>query len=180
MPLPLRAPARAPKSRSFDAAQRAAHAHLPRMLSVATRILGDSDLAHDAVQEALLTLWLAPRVPENLRAWLIRAVVHRSLHARRGEQRRRKWEERAGAEWAEACPLCEPDRDLERAEARNLLDRALAQLTEEQRLVLALRETEGLDYEAIAARLGVPIGTVRSRLNRARAALREELGTKAS
>lgn len=71
--------------------------------------------------------------------------------------------------------MCGPEDELERAELRNLLDQALASLREEQRLVLVLREIEGLDYEAIAAQLDVPIGTVRSRLNRARAALREEI-----
>lgn len=161
---------------SPDARARAAWRHSPHLLRIAKRILQDPDLAHDAVQEALCTLAAAPRAPENVLAWLLRAVVHRSLHLRRSELRRRKWEERGGLDWARSCAMCGADQEIERAEQRNLLDEALARLSEEQRLILALREVEELDYEAIASQLRVPVGTVRSRLNRARAALRGELG----
>lgn len=149
--------------------------HLNRLLAVAERILGCPDEARDAVQEALVTLWETADIPENLRAWLVRTVVHRSLHRRRGAERRRKWEERAGLEMSTWCALCDPARSAEGAELRQQLESALRVLSEEQQIVIALRALHGLDYQAIAAELGVPVGTVRSRLNRARAALREEL-----
>ena len=149
--------------------------HLGRLLQVAERILGCPDEARDAVQEALITLWEAAEAPANLRAWLVRTVIHRSLHRRRGAERRRKWEERAGVEMSTWCLLCDPQRSAEGSELRRQLDVALRALSEEQRLVVALRALEGLDYQAISARLGVPVGTVRSRLNRARAALQQEL-----
>ena len=112
--------------------------------------------------------------PPNPRGWLVRTVVHRSLHARRSAQRRRKWEERAGVEWAATCPLCDPSEAVEARELERRLSQALDGLSDEHKIVVALR-AEGLDYQEIAERLAVPIGTVRSRLNRAREALRSEL-----
>lgn len=158
---------------------RAVAPHLARLRAVAERILGCPDQAHDAVQEVLLTLWRTAELPENLRAWLMRTVIHRALHARRTEERRRKWEDLAGQEAANECLLCHPLRDPEREsesrELRQRLESALRALSEEHLRVVELRAFEGLEYDEIARRLGVPIGTVRSRLNRARLALRGEL-----
>ncbi len=145
--------------------------HLAQLTEVAERILGTGEQADDAVQEALVTLWNTRDLPPNPRSWLVRTVVHRSLHARRTAERRRKWEERAGFDWALTCPLCDPSETLEAQELEQRLERALAGLRDDQRIVVALR-AEGLDYQEIADRLEIPIGTVRSRLNRAREALR--------
>lgn len=149
---------------------------------VAERILGSSDQADDVVQEALLTLWSTREAPDNLRGWLVRTVTHRSLHRRRSEQRRRFWEARAAESWraqGEACALCGPEHDAESRELRRDLERALDELSDDQRLVVAMRAFAGLEYAEIAGRLELPVGTVRSRLNRARRALRERLGSDA-
>jgi RNA polymerase sigma-70 factor (ECF subfamily) len=69
-----------------------------------------------------------------------------------------------------------PDRELARKELGARLKCALQHLPFEQRTALVLREVEGLRYEEIAFSLGLPVGTVKSRLTRARQALREELG----
>jgi RNA polymerase sigma-70 factor (ECF subfamily) len=69
-----------------------------------------------------------------------------------------------------------PHRDLERSRLRAKIRLAVAALPEDQRAVIALREWDGLAYEEIAAIEGVPVGTVRSRLARAREALRDALG----
>jgi RNA polymerase sigma-70 factor (ECF subfamily) len=98
--------------------------------------------------------------------------VHRSLHERRTQQRRRHWEGAAGAALVEGCPLCTPQRELEQREIGAVLDRALGALAEPYRAPFVLRELEGWDYTRIARSLAIPIGTVRSRLNRARTALR--------
>lgn len=152
-----------------------AQSHVPRMLLVARRILGCDDLAWDAVQEALILLWHEEHPPHDLVGWLVRAVVHRSLHQSRSRRRRRAHEERSGAwpslddEHSDPCGA---------AQARELAEHiahCLAQLPPAFRRVLAARDVEGLDYEQIAARLKLPIGTVRSRLHRARAMLRELL-----
>ncbi|MEM7409309.1 MAG: RNA polymerase sigma factor [Myxococcota bacterium] len=150
--------------------------HLGRLVEVAERILGSGAEADDAVQEALVTLWKAEVTPPNPRGWLVRTVVNRSLHARRTAQRRRKWEERAGIDWVTTCPLCDPEEAFENGELQQELDRALDALCDEHRMVVALR-VEGLEYHEIAERLSLPVGTVRSRLNRARSALRAELET---
>ena len=151
--------------------------HLQRLTEVAERILGSGEEAEDAVQEALVTLWRSKEAPPNPRGWLVRTVVHRSLHARRTALRRRKWEERAGVDWVTTCPLCDPSETVEAQELQQQLDHALEGLSDDHRIVVALR-AEGLEYHEIAERLGVPVGTVRSRLNRARDALRTEFGSR--
>jgi len=69
----------------------------------------------------------------------------------------------------------DPSQRLEQQEQNQQLSDALDRLKEEYRSVLVLREMEGLDYDAIAEILNVPVGTVRSRLHRARTQLKEEL-----
>ena len=68
-----------------------------------------------------------------------------------------------------------PSKRLEQQEQNQQLADALGRLKEDQRRVLVLREMEGLDYDAISEILDVPVGTVRSRLHRARTQLKEEL-----
>lgn len=68
-----------------------------------------------------------------------------------------------------------PEDDAERHERHQLLHEAIGRLEEEHRTVVVLRDIEGFDYQAIAELLGCPRGTVKSRLHRARLALREEL-----
>src|SRR4029079_19586328 len=70
-----------------------------------------------------------------------------------------------------------PDQVLAQKELAAKLDRALDALPSDQRTVIVLREVDGLSYEEIAYSLGVAIGTVKSRLTRARKTLREELGS---
>ena len=133
---------------------------LARLVQVAEKILGSGAEAEDAVQDALIALWRLKDTPPNLRGWLRRTVVHRSLHARRTAQRRKKWEERAGVDWALQCPLCDPQEEATGAQLKRQLDHALEALSDQQRIVVALR-AEGLEYDEIASKLGVPVGTVR-------------------
>jgi RNA polymerase sigma-70 factor (ECF subfamily) len=142
---------------------------------VARRILGDEDTAWDAVQEALLSLWVGGEMPANLRAWMVRAVVHRSLHLSRCRSRRRRREHEARIGRLEESDRDDPARHLEGEELRRTLREALSEIAPDHRSVLVLSVIEQMDYESIAATLGVPIGTVRSRLNRSRKALREVL-----
>ena len=64
--------------------------HLALLRRVALRILGCPEQAQDAVQEAICALWQAHGRPVEVRGWLVRTVVHRSLHRRRSEGRRRR------------------------------------------------------------------------------------------
>ncbi len=145
--------------------------HLGAVQATARRILGDDDAASDAVQEALIALWRTEPVPGHLRQWLLRTVVHRSLHARRSRTRRSYWEDKGGEEIL-PCALCDPAREVEVRELLDCLDGALQALSPDHRAVFVLRHVEGLEYGEISDRLGVPVGTVRSRLNRARARVR--------
>ena len=149
--------------------------HIPAVRATARRILGDGDEAADAVQEALISLWQIGSVPDYLRPWLIRTVTHRSLHSRRSRMRRSRWED-LGGEIVMSCVFCDPERELEIRELVDALGNALSSLSMEQRRVVELRDLEGLEYREIADQLGVPVGTVRSRLNRARARVREATG----
>lgn len=147
-----------------------------QLVHVAQRILGSEDLAWEAVQEALLSLWLQGSPPPNPRAWLVRAVIHRCLHLGRTNRRRRRHEARACYRRTEASNRDNPAPLFLAEETRDALRAAVERLGDTHRLVLSLHLIEGLDYESIARRLGIPIGTVRSRLNRAREALRVILG----
>jgi len=149
--------------------------HLECLVWRALQILGSEDLAWDAVQETLLTLWRAQDMPRQIRGWLLRAVTHRSLHLRRTHGRRRKHEEGAAAQRRE-CDRRDAVHALADQELHSGLEEAIAKLPDDYRLVFHLREVEGLDYHTIAARLRIPLGTVQSRLNRARSALRSLLG----
>jgi RNA polymerase sigma-70 factor (ECF subfamily) len=142
------------------------------MLRAAGRVLGCGHLAADAVQDTLVLLWQTEVPHGELRGWLMRAVVHRSLHLRRTLLRRTRHEVAAGC-CAVAC-----DNPLHHAYAQELgehVQAALARLPATQRRAFVLRELDGLDYEDIARALAVPVGTVRSRLHRARAALQDRL-----
>lgn len=158
-----------------DDVQRVVSAHRAVLYGTAIRILGCNDAAHDAVQEALIAFWRDPPEHGLERAWLIRAVIHRSLHQRRTQQRRHHWEHEAGAASAAECWICNAQRELELRELRSIVDAAFRALPESYRAAFVMREFEGEDYERIACRLGAPVGTVRSRLHRARGALRAQL-----
>jgi RNA polymerase sigma-70 factor (ECF subfamily) len=163
---------RTPADDRFAEVTRPLFGHLA---AVARRILGDEELAWDAVQEALITLWLQNPKPSNPHAWLVRTVVHRSLHLARSRSRRRRHEDQARLERVEQSEQDDPARYVEADERRRILRQALQSLAPDHRSVLVLADIEQKDYESIAVLLGIPIGTVRSRLSRSRKALREVL-----
>jgi len=83
--------------------------------------------------------------------------------------------EAAGLEPTDDNPAAQPSHPLETSERQQLVREGLAQLSEEFRTVLVLKEMDGLKYEEIAEITECPIGTVRSRIHRARAELRQKL-----
>jgi RNA polymerase sigma-70 factor (ECF subfamily) len=151
------------------------HPLFRELTAVAMRVVDEEELARDAVQEALLSLWLEADPPPNPRAWLVRAVTFRSLHLARCRSRRRRHEWRARLARPEASDRDDPARCLEEEEGDLILCKGLERLASDHRTILALSLIEELDYRSIARRLGVPVGTVRSRLNRARVAFRDVL-----
>ena len=146
-------------------------ADLQAVRRVARRLMCCDHLAEDAVQEALLALWKETPQPTSPRAWLIRAVMFRCQHLRRSLHRRRHHEHVASQD----CELhsgC--DNPLHVAMAHEIGERlrqVLDTLPSPQREAFELYERTGLDYAGVAQKLGLPIGTIRSRLSRARAAI---------
>ena len=149
--------------------------HLRTVHAVARRLLGCNHLAEDAVQETLVALWRLEEPPHNVVGWLTRAVVLRCRHLRRSLVRRRHHEHVASAH----CDLhsgCDNPLHVAVAhEAGARLAQVLDTLPGTQRRAFELYTQTGLDYAGVAARLGLPVGTVRSRLHRARAAIEAAL-----
>jgi RNA polymerase sigma-70 factor (ECF subfamily) len=139
------------------------------LYSVAYRILRNAPGAEDATQQALVTIWRQlPRLrdPQKFDAWAHRLLVHASY----AEYRKRRRDAPAGSltDGATDDPyLSVLDRDQ--------LERGFARLSVEQRAVLVLQHYRNLSHEEIAELLGIPIGTVRSRLHGARGAMRAAL-----
>ena len=134
---------------------------------------GDASLAEDATQEAFIRAWqhlprYQPRSP--FRNWLYRIAANAAVDALRRE--------RATVD-IDVQPLAAPGLDLEatveRDERAAQVRQAVLALAPASRVVLVLREYEGLSYKEIAETLDIPAGTVMSRLNYARTQLRESL-----
>jgi RNA polymerase sigma-70 factor, ECF subfamily len=159
------------ESLTVDNFAREIEALLPSLKRYAQYLTRDAVAADDLVQETVargikkIHLW---RPGTDLRAWLFR-ILH-NLYVSGVRQALRN---RAMVEWASAQSLstCLP-RQIGWLELREL-ERGLARLPEAQRSVVMSIGWDGERYETIAARLGIPLGTVRSRLSRGRTRLRE-------
>jgi RNA polymerase sigma-70 factor (ECF subfamily) len=133
-----------------------------RCYALAYRILRDPDRAQDATQQALLGAWrdLATlRDPDRFDAWLHRLVVNACYAEARGQ---RRWVARVRV--LQIDPPTSPDVARSVA-ARDDLEHAFRGLTPEQRAVVVLHHHLGYPLTEIAATLGIPVGTVRSRLH---------------
>jgi RNA polymerase sigma-70 factor (ECF subfamily) len=148
-----------------------------RVFGVALRMLGNRAEAEDVAQEAFVRAHRALgdfRGDAKLSTWLY-AITSRLCLNRlaSGERRMAQQGEDALLRLSDAGPR--PDAALERRELETALGRAIAELPEDRRIVVVLRDLEGLSYEEIAQVLELELGTVRSRLHRARADLKEKL-----
>jgi RNA polymerase sigma-70 factor (ECF subfamily) len=148
-----------------------------RVFGVALRMLGNRAEAEDVAQEAFVRAHRALgafRGDAKLSTWLY-AITSRLCLNRlaSGERRMARQGDDALLRLSDAGPR--PDAALERRELETALGRAIAELPEDRRIVVVLRDLEGLSYEEIAQVLELELGTVRSRLHRARAELKEKL-----
>ena len=148
---------------------------VPHMLQAARSILGSEDLAWDAVQDVLLRIWNRGWLPAEPGGVLRQLTVYSSLQHLRSIRRRRRHETQAQV--AETHGEDDPQLYLERKELFRAIKQVVAGLSEEHRRVFELYELHGVDYGSIARDLRVPVGTVRSRLSRARAVLRRRTQT---
>lgn len=152
-----------------------------RIYNFCARMLGDTSEAEDLAQDVFLALYKNAsefREESSFTTWLYRIARNQTLNRikyleRRGRTARRSLEEvgedRLGSSGGDPYDL------LEEREASLLLQEAIAELPEQQRLVLVLRDIEGRAYEEIGEITGLAIGTVKSRIHRARSALAERL-----
>lgn len=155
---------------ALDAFLREALVHLDEIFRVACRLMPDRASAEDVTQETFLRAWAAFQRFEqgtNCRAWLFRIL----FHVRAEECRRLKRAEAVVG--TDALATCDPPSPgvVIRAD----LERALAALPDDFRTVITLADIEGLTYREIAEALDIPMGTVMSRLSRARRLVRRHL-----
>ncbi len=150
--------------------------------NVAYRVMGDPDAAADATQDAFIKAYKALDSfrGESFRAWLMRIVTNTCYDQLRAKQRRPASSlddmlAESDHTWRLAEPGERPDERAEREELSRLLQWAIRQLPEDQRAVVVLSDIEGLSYDEIAVATGTQLGTVKSRLSRARAKLRDLL-----
>jgi RNA polymerase sigma-70 factor (ECF subfamily) len=157
-----------------------------RLYNTVFRLVGNAEDALDVVQEAFLNAYqsLESFKGDSLFfTWLYRIAVNAAISFKRKRRvvipidAARGVEPGApqGVEPADPSELSRPGHALEQEEQERRIQRALSRLSPEHRAVLILKDMEGQKYEAMAEILQVPIGTIRSRLHRARLELRELL-----
>jgi RNA polymerase sigma-70 factor (ECF subfamily) len=155
--------------------------------NTALRILGDEDLAADASQEAFISAFRALNSYRggSFRAWLLRTVTNACYDELRRKQRRpttplepetEDGDEMETPRWL-ADPNGSPEEILDRAEIEHAIQHCLENLPTDFRSVVVLADIQGLDYSEVASVLKKPLGTVKSRLARARLRLRECLNS---
>jgi len=148
---------------------------LDRLHALAYSILGDANRADDATQVALLAIWRdLPRLRDASRfeAWSYRILVRVCYAELRHKQR---WLATIAGLAAEDTPKADPGVQLAAVEDRDLIERGFARLSPEQRAVVALHLLADMPLARVAETLGVPLGTVHSRLDRAMRSLRAAL-----
>ena len=159
--------------------------HLDAAYNLARWLTRNDHDAHDVVQEAYLRAFkfFAGFHGDNARSWLlaiVRNTCYTWLQQHRGLHVNASLDELLDAGQADAVFAGEPPEDgperlMLQAENKAMLNRALEQLPEEFREAIVLKELEDLSYREIAAVTGVPLGTVMSRLSRARKLLSKHL-----
>jgi RNA polymerase sigma-70 factor (ECF subfamily) len=153
-----------------------------RLHNTLVKILGSSDDARDAAQDAFVQAFEKLATFQGTAAfysWLFRIAMNAAVTQKRRTRRKvgsiDASRDHGGFEPLDSHPSSRPSHSLELSERQAEVRAALMELSEEFRTVLVLKEMEGLKYEEIAEIIGCPVGTVRSRIHRARSELREKL-----
>ena len=155
-----------------------------RIYNLACSIVGDREAAQDAAQEAFIKAYRAlPRFrgESGFFTWLYRIAVNVCLNQARRQSRRPEAfsldelvdEHKLSADKFSSSET--PLSDFERVELRQTIDTVLAGLSPDHRMAVVLKDVEGYSQEEIAEMMGCSVGTVKSRLSRARARLQELL-----
>jgi RNA polymerase sigma-70 factor, ECF subfamily len=159
--------------------------HQRMVYQLALHLLGDHNEALDLSQEVFLRVFRTIgsfRSQSALRTWIYRIVVNQARNRQRWWRRRHHAEQvslddhiRQNGDLAASASGCSPDQVLKQKELAARIWVALDALPFDQRSIIILREIDGLSYDEIAFSMGVAIGTVKSRLARARESLRAQL-----
>lgn len=159
--------------------------HQRMVYQLALHLLGDHNEALDLSQEVFLRVFATIhrfRGQSSLKTWIYRIVVNQARNRQRWWRRRRRSDQvslddhiRAHGEPPAERDQVSPDRVFGRKQLASRIWLALDRLPFDQRTAIVLREIDGLSYEEIAFSLETAVGTVKSRLARARETLREEL-----
>lgn len=158
---------------AFTSIAERTHSHIQQL---SFRILRDHELAADAAQQATLSMWRSlPRLrdPARFEAWCYRLCVNACYKEAR--RRGRTLPEIGLAHYREPASLAEYDSVIERDE----LERGFRRLSLDHRTVLVLHHYLGMPLEEVADTLDLPVGTVKSRMNRALSNMRAALETDA-
>ena len=171
-------------ARDQGACSELVNAHQRMVYALAFHLLGDRDDALDVSQEVFLRVFRTLpsfRGQSALRTWIFRIVVNQARNRQRWWNRRRRGSQVSLDDHISLCGDMAsqgevlPDRQLASKETATLIWQALDRLPFDQKTAIVLREVDGLRYDEIAFSLGIAVGTVKSRLTRARQALRAEL-----
>ncbi len=167
----------------LDAFNRLVLAYQDMLYNTAYRVLGDPALAADATQEAFISAFnkLKSYRGGSFKAWLLRIVTNACYDELRRQKRRPQTplaplsendKEMETPRWI-ADPTASPEAQLEKAELDRAIQNCIENLPPDFRAVVVLTEIQGLPYKEAAAALKTPLGTIRSRLARARIRLRD-------
>ena len=154
--------------------------HEKKVYGLALRMCGNPEDAADAAQEAFLAAWKGlPRFrgEAGFSTWLYRLTSNAAIdHLRRVKRQRGEVSLDGGGPGLDAVDDApSPQAQAEETELREAVAEGLSMLSEDHRQALLLRELRGLSYEEIASELRVDLGTVKSRISRARGSLRKIL-----
>jgi RNA polymerase sigma-70 factor (ECF subfamily) len=159
--------------------------HQRMVYQLSLNLLGDHNEALDLSQEVFLRVFRTIhsfRGQSALRTWIYRIVVNQARNRQRWWRRRHRSQQisldehlKDFGDFPEQTDVTSPNKMLGRKELAERIRSALENLPFDQRTAIVLREIDGLSYEEIGFSLGIAVGTVKSRLARAREALRAQL-----
>lgn len=157
--------------------------HERAVFNICYRLLSDASLAEDAAQDTFIRAWGAIDTFRGgvVRPWLLRIATNRAYDLLRAKSRRPASSLDAELfevepHWtSQSVPAEAPETHAARVELSIFLERALATLQDDQRLAVILSDVQGYGYDEIAEICGVAVGTVKSRISRGRARLRDLL-----
>lgn len=151
-----------------------------RIYAVALRMCGNREDAQDCMQESMIRIYRALssfKGQSSFSTWIYRITMNTCLDELRRRKARRSTslDTLLDSGWSPTDETDTPERHAIQSEQRRTLEHAIAELPEDMRAAVVLRDIQGLAYDEIASALNVNVGTVKSRISRGRERLREKL-----